>query len=93
MQIYKIQWNYSLFMIKAKITKNGMINFPAEYRKKLNLQPGDEVGFLETPEGLIIIPVRDILSLSDPTELQIAKEIISELHEERNKDRNYSEGV
>jgi AbrB family looped-hinge helix DNA binding protein len=80
-----------LSMIKAKITKNGMINFPAEYRKKLNLQPGDEVGFLETPEGLIVVPVRDILSLTNPQELPIAKEIISEVHAEREQDRNHSE--
>jgi len=79
-------------MIKARITKNGMINFPAEYRKKLNLQPGDEVGFLETPEGLIVVPVRDILSLTNPQELSIAKEIISEVHTERRQDRNHSEG-
>ncbi len=78
-------------MIKAKITKNGMINFPAEYRKKLNLQPGDEVGFLETPEGLIVIPVRDILSLTNPQELPIAKEIILEVHAERQQDRNHPE--
>ncbi len=79
-------------MIKAKITKNGMINFPAKYRKKLNLQPGDEVGFLETPEGLIVVPVRDIISLTNPQELPIAKEIISEVHTERQQDRNHSEG-
>ena len=79
-------------MIKAKITKNGMINFPAEYRKKLNLQPGDEVGFLETPEGLIVVPVRDIISLTNPQELPIAKEIISEVHTERQQDRAHSEG-
>ena len=79
-------------MIKAKITKNGMINFPSKYRKKLNLQPGDEVGFLETPEGLIVVPVRDILSLTNPQELPIAKEIISEVHKERRLDRNHSEG-
>ena len=78
-------------MIKAKITKNGMINFPAEYRKKLNLQPGDEVGFLDTPEGLIVVPVRDIISLTNPQELPIAKEIISEVHTERQQDRNHSE--
>ncbi len=79
-------------MIKAKITKNGMINFPAKYRKKLNLHPGDEVGFLETSEGLIVVPVRDILSLTNPQELTIAKEIISEVHTERQQDRNHSEG-
>ncbi len=69
-----------------------MINFPAEYRKKLNLKPGDEVGFLETPEGLIVVPVRDILSLTNPQELSIAKEIISEVHTERQQDRSHSEG-
>jgi AbrB family looped-hinge helix DNA binding protein len=79
-------------MIKAKITKNGMINFPAEIRKKLNLQPGDEVGFLDTPEGLIVVPVRDIISLTNPQELHIAKEIISEVNTERQQDRNHSEG-
>ena len=79
-------------MIKAKITKNWMINFPSKFRKKLNLQPGDEVGFLETPEGLIVVPVRDILTLTNPRELHIAKEIISEVHIERQQDRNHSEG-
>ncbi len=80
-------------MIKAKITKNGMINFPAEYRKRLNLRPGDEVGFLETPEGIIIVPVRSILELTDPNELKTAKEIIEEIHEERKSDREHSEVI
>ncbi|NHJ03161.1 MAG: AbrB/MazE/SpoVT family DNA-binding domain-containing protein [Candidatus Heimdallarchaeota archaeon] len=78
-------------MIKAKLTKNGMINFPAKYRKKLNLKPGDEVGFLETAEGIIIVPILDLFDLTDASELPVAKEIIAEIYEERQKERKQVE--
>ena len=73
-------------MMKSRITKSGMINFPAALRKKMGLDSGDEVSFLETPEGVMIIPVRDLFDLTNPEELPVAIEIIAEVREERRKE-------
>lgn len=59
----------------------------------MNLKPGDEVGFLETSDGVIVVPIRNILDLSDPNELPIAKEIISEVHQERQETRKEFEVI
>ncbi|MHA1971924.1 MAG: AbrB/MazE/SpoVT family DNA-binding domain-containing protein [Candidatus Hodarchaeales archaeon] len=90
---YNRPYIIGLLMIKAKLNKNGMINFPAKYRKKLNLKPGDEIGFLETPEGIVIVPIFDILTLTNPKEMPLAKEIIAEIHEERRKESKKQEEV
>ncbi|MHA2363991.1 MAG: AbrB/MazE/SpoVT family DNA-binding domain-containing protein [Candidatus Hodarchaeales archaeon] len=74
-------------MIKARISKNGMINFPSEIRSKLNLKIGDEISFLATDEGYIIVPIKDIFELINDDELEIAKEIVKEVSEERKKER------
>lgn len=73
-------------MISAKVTKNGMINLPVEVRKKLNISPGDEISFLESENGYIIIPIKNILDLTNPDELPIAKEIIEEIRKERQEE-------
>ena len=70
-------------MIKSKLTKNGMINFPADLRKKWNLQPGDEISFIETEDGVLIVPVKDLFDLINSDERSLAKEIVEELHRER----------
>ncbi|MHA1990822.1 MAG: AbrB/MazE/SpoVT family DNA-binding domain-containing protein [Candidatus Hodarchaeales archaeon] len=73
-------------MIKAKITKNGMINIPAELRKKLKIKAGDTISFVETPEGMMIVPIKNIFELTDPKEYQIAKEIIREITKDRKEE-------
>lgn len=70
-------------MIKAKITKNGMINIPAELRKKLDIKAGDSVSFIETPEGIMIVPIKNILDLANPKEYDLAMETIKEIRNDR----------
>lgn len=42
-------------MLRAKITSKGQITLPAVLRKRLNLQPGDELLFEIKPDGEIKI--------------------------------------
>ena len=74
-------------MLKTKLSKNGMITLPAEIKKRYNINPGDEVSFVKTDDGYILIPVVDIFDLINPDELELAKEIIEELREERQKEK------
>lgn len=74
-------------MLKSKLSKNGMITLPAEIKKILNIKPGDEVSFIKTDEGYIIVPLVDIFDLVNPNEMEKAKEIIQELRNERKKEK------
>ncbi len=74
-------------MVKAKLTSNGMINFPAKLRKKLGLKPGDEVSFLETEEGVLVVPVIDILDATNPDDYDKAVEIVKEIRRERDNEK------
>lgn len=38
------------------VMENGSIELPDWFRQKYNIQPGDEVGFLETEAGLLVAP-------------------------------------
>lgn len=78
---------YKIFMLKSKLSKNGMITLPAEIKKTLNIKPGDEVSFIKTDEGYIIVPLVDIFDLVNPNEMEKAKEIIQELRNERKKEK------
>ena len=73
-------------MLKAKVTKNGMINIPVELRKKLKINVGDTISFVETPEGIMIVPIKNVFELTDPNEYEIAKEIIQEITKERKEE-------
>ena len=51
----------------------------SSFTKFLNLEIGDSVSFLETDEGIIIFPIKNILDATNPDELNIAIKIIKEL--------------
>jgi len=70
-------------MSSAKIAKNGMINLPVDVRKRLGVQPGDRVAFIETDAGFSIVPIKDPFELVDPKNMEKSKELIKELQEER----------
>lgn len=74
-------------MVKAKLTSNGMINFPAKLRKKIGLKPGDEVSFIETDDGILIVPVLNILEATNPDHYEKTVEMIKQLREERNNEK------
>jgi len=43
-------------MQTSRITSKGQVTIPAELRKKLGLEPGDQVGFVLDTEGLRVVP-------------------------------------
>lgn len=73
-------------MVKAKLSANGMINFPASIRKKLDLKTGDELSFIETDEGILIVPVKSILDAPNKSEYEVAVNLVKELHKERSEE-------
>ena len=74
-------------MVKAKLTSNGMINFPAKLRKKLDLKPGDEVSFIESEGGILIVPIKNILDATNSENYDIAVEMVKEIRQERNNEK------
>jgi AbrB family looped-hinge helix DNA binding protein len=40
----------------ARVQEKGQVTIPQDIRKKLNLKKGDLVTFLETKEGVLIVP-------------------------------------
>ena len=38
------------------LQESGSVTLPADFRKKYNLRPGDEIVFVETDSGLLISP-------------------------------------
>lgn len=38
------------------LQESGSVTLPAEFRKKYDLKPGDEIRFIETDAGLLISP-------------------------------------
>ncbi len=69
-------------MTTATLTKNGMINLPIEIRKKFNLKPGDKINFVDTGDGIFVVPVKTLFDLinSDEKDRTVAmvKELIRE---------------
>lgn len=73
-------------MANSKLTSNGMINFPAKLRKKLGLIPGDEISFVETEYGILLIPPKSILNAPNPDNYDIAVKMAKEVRKERNEE-------
>jgi AbrB family looped-hinge helix DNA binding protein len=66
----------------VKLTAGGMITLPAKIRQKYKLAPGDSVAIIESPDGLLIVPVVPLEKLVNQEEASIAAEICRELVEE-----------
>lgn len=76
----------NITMTTATLTKNGMINLPVEIRKKFNLKPGDKINFVDTGDGVVVVPVKDIFDLIDPSQKEETIELIEELIHEHKLD-------
>jgi AbrB family looped-hinge helix DNA binding protein len=74
------------------ITKKGTVTIPAEIRKKYRLRKGSRVEFIETSEGVMIVPVVPLKDLfgSDRDSKEMVYKMINELEDERR--REASEG-
>lgn len=82
----------------TRITEKGQTTIPKELREKYDLEPGDEVVWLDTDDGIVVkkrtrTAGRGLLVPDDtPAEKrrEIAEELGRRLRERRN--RNYEEG-
>ena len=67
------------------VTAKGTVTIPAKFRKKYNLRKGSRVTFVETDEGILLVPVIPLEELfgADKNVKKIVYRMIKELHEER----------
>ncbi|MBC7130092.1 AbrB/MazE/SpoVT family DNA-binding domain-containing protein [Candidatus Bathyarchaeota archaeon] len=70
------------------VTEKGTVTIPAEIRRKYGLRKGSRVEFVETDEGILIVPIVPLESLYgvDGVEKEKVYGIIKELQEERRKE-------
>jgi len=74
------------------VTEKGTVTIPAEIRRKYRLTKGTRVEFIETGEGVMIVPVLPLKDLfgSDRDSKELVYRMIREIEEERR--RESSEG-
>jgi AbrB family looped-hinge helix DNA binding protein len=70
------------------ITEKGTVTIPAEVRKKYKLRKGSRVKFIETDEGILLVPVIPLEELfgTDKNVKKIVHQMIKELQEERRRE-------
>jgi AbrB family looped-hinge helix DNA binding protein len=81
----------------TRITEKGQTTIPKELREKYDLEPGDEVVWVDTDDGIVVkkrtrTAGRGLLVPEDATETQreaVAEELQRRLRERR--DHNYEE--
>ena len=67
------------------ITEKGTVTIPAEIRRKYKLKKGSRVKFIETDEGILLVPIIPLENLFgvDREAKETAYQMIRELQEER----------
>lgn len=67
------------------VTEKGTVTIPVEIRRRLGLRRGSRVEFLETDQGVLMVPVLPLEALRgvDRGRKKLIYEIIRELQEER----------
>ena len=82
----------------TRVTEKGQATIPKELREKYNLEPGDEVVWVDSDEGIVVkkrtrTAGRGMLipdDTSDEKREEIAEELGQRVRDRR--DRNYEEG-
>jgi AbrB family looped-hinge helix DNA binding protein len=79
---------YGEVSLSYTITEKGTVSIPSHIRKKYGLQKGAKVEFMDTKEGIIIVPVVAIEDLfgADSSRKKLVREMIEEIHEERRRE-------
>jgi len=70
------------------ITEKGTVSIPSEIRTKYGLRKGAKVEFIDTQEGIVIVPVVPIETLfgADKSRKKLVRDMIREIHEERRRE-------
>ena len=81
----------------TRVTEKGQATIPKELREKYNLEPGDEVVWIDTDEGIVVTKRTRTagrgLLLSDDTSEDTREAVAEELEERlrERRDRDYEE--
>jgi len=70
------------------ITEKGTVSIPSSMRKKYGLQKGSKVEFMDTEEGILIVPVIPIENLfgADKSRKKLVYDMVREIHQERRRE-------
>ena len=70
------------------LTEKGTVTIPAEIRKKYQLRKGSRVEFVDTDEGVLLVPVVPLEELhgADRDRKETVYRMIRELQEERREE-------
>jgi AbrB family looped-hinge helix DNA binding protein len=77
----------------VRVQEKGRVTIPLEIRQKLNLKKGDMVTFVETADGVMIIPVEIVTSQTLTQIGQGLKQRGVELSELMDRGRELREGL
>ena len=77
------------------VTDKGTVTIPSEIRKKYGSRKGSRVRFIETNEGVLIVPVVPLEDLygADRDRKEIVYRMIRELQDERRKEATDEEST
>lgn len=75
------------------ITEKGTVTIPAEIRKKYKLRKGSRLEFIETDEGVLLVPAIPLEDLfgADKDIKETVYQMIKELQEERRREASEEE--
>jgi AbrB family looped-hinge helix DNA binding protein len=70
------------------ITEKGTVTIPAEIRRKYGLKKGSRVKFIETDEGILLVPIIPLENLFgvDKDAKETVYRMVRELQEERRRE-------
>ena len=70
------------------ITEKGTVSIPSEIRNKYGLRKGSKVEFIDTDEGIVIVPLLPLRALFgvDKSRKKLVREIVREIHDERRRE-------
>jgi AbrB family looped-hinge helix DNA binding protein len=70
------------------VTEKGTVTIPAKIRRKYRLRKGTRVEFIETGEGVMIVPVLPLKDLfgSDRDSKEVVYRMIREIEDERRRE-------
>ena len=70
------------------ITEKGTVSIPSDIRNKYGLRKGAKVEFIDTEEGIVIVPVVPMRALfgADKSRKKLVRDMVHEIHEERRRE-------
>jgi AbrB family looped-hinge helix DNA binding protein len=70
------------------ITEKGTVSIPSKIRSKYGLRKGAKVEFIDTQEGIVIVPVVPIEALygADKSRKKLVRDMILEIGQERRRE-------